>query len=50
MMPNSKIEAEDNHLDDLPPFMGTWNRMYMLVLVVHVLFIAVFYLITLRLS
>lgn len=50
MMPKSEPSSEEDHLDDLPPFMRTWNQLYVLVLVVHVIFILIFYLITLRLS
>jgi hypothetical protein len=50
MMSKPEPSTEEDHLDDLPPFMGTWNRMYILVLVVHVVFISIFYLITLLLS
>lgn len=38
------------HEDDQPPIMGTWNRLYILVLVIHVVFISLFYLITKSLS
>ena len=36
--------------DDQPPIMGSWNRLYILVLVIHVIFITLFYLITKSLS
>ncbi|MCB9314225.1 MAG: hypothetical protein H6568_15815 [Lewinellaceae bacterium] len=36
--------------DDQPPIMGSWNRLYILVLVIHVIFITLFYLITQSLS
>ncbi|MCO6484769.1 MAG: hypothetical protein J5I41_03220 [Saprospiraceae bacterium] len=32
--------------DDFPPILGTWNRFYLVVLLLHALLIALFHLIT----
>ncbi len=40
----------DHPEDDGPPIMGTWNRLYILVMVLHIVFIFFFYLITRSLS
>lgn len=33
-------------MEDKPPIMKTWNQLYLLVLVLHAVFIALFYLLT----
>jgi len=39
-MPESKANEED------PPILGTWNRMYILVIIVHFVIIGLFVLFT----
>ncbi|MCF8236833.1 MAG: hypothetical protein K9I85_01645 [Saprospiraceae bacterium] len=46
-MTNRPTENPD---EDQPPIMGSWNRLYILVMVLHILFIAIFYFITRSLS
>lgn len=36
--------------DERPPILGSWNRIYLLVLILHFLFIALFTLLTRSLS
>jgi len=38
--------SDPGDLDERPPIMGTWNRLYLLVLVIHALLIFLFYLFT----
>jgi hypothetical protein len=37
---------DSEELNERPPIMGNWNRLYLLVLVIHALFIFLFYLFT----
>ncbi len=43
-----KLESADqpDYDDDSPPVLGNWNRVYVLVLMIHALFIILFYLFT----
>ena len=49
-MTSTNTQNPSNEPDDGPPIMGSWNRLYILVLILHILFIGFFYSLTLWLS
>ncbi|MEL6988218.1 MAG: hypothetical protein AAGK97_10340 [Bacteroidota bacterium] len=46
----NKEEQVLENPDQRPPIGGTWNRLYALVLILHFLFIGLFYLLTVMYS
>lgn len=45
--PNQKRQPMSPHADqDKPPILGTWNRLYAFVLLLHALIIILFYIFT----
>jgi len=42
-MTHQNPQEEEDNLADAPPILGSWNRMYLFVLVLHFLFIAALY-------
>jgi hypothetical protein len=45
-----KTQLHQPEAEDTPPIMGTWRRFYWLVMILHAIFILLFYLITKRYS